>query len=120
MAWERSKPFYVQMPVPVDRVQEVYDLLARPARGFAQEFCPTCGQPDNCGDCDHTPVRREPVPEPEVAQIVREVAAAGAAPRPKKRAKPRCRHTKTFGTKKVRCLKAPNHEGRHSWMDRAE
>jgi hypothetical protein len=21
-----------------------------------QEFCPTCGQPDNCGDCDHTPL----------------------------------------------------------------
>ena len=20
------------------------------------EFCPVCGQPDNCGDCDHTPV----------------------------------------------------------------
>jgi hypothetical protein len=20
------------------------------------ERCPVCGQPDNCGDCDHTPV----------------------------------------------------------------
>lgn len=20
------------------------------------ETCPTCGQPDNCGDCDHTPI----------------------------------------------------------------
>ena len=22
----------------------------------AAEICPVCGQPDNCGDCDHTPV----------------------------------------------------------------
>jgi hypothetical protein len=21
--------------------------------------CPECGQPDNCGDCDHTPVPSE-------------------------------------------------------------
>ena len=21
-----------------------------------QNFCPVCGQPDNCGDCDHTPI----------------------------------------------------------------
>jgi hypothetical protein len=20
------------------------------------ELCPECGQPDNCGDCDHTPI----------------------------------------------------------------
>jgi hypothetical protein len=23
---------------------------------WPQEFCPECGQPDNCGDCDHTPI----------------------------------------------------------------
>lgn len=23
------------------------------------ELCPTCGQPDNCGDCDHTEMSEE-------------------------------------------------------------
>lgn len=26
---------------------------------YPSEFCPVCGQPDNCGDCDHTPVPPE-------------------------------------------------------------
>jgi hypothetical protein len=25
------------------------------------EFCPECGQPDNSGDCDHTPLSPEDV-----------------------------------------------------------
>lgn len=25
--------------------------------------CPECGQPDNCGDCDHTPLRPDEVKE---------------------------------------------------------
>jgi hypothetical protein len=25
------------------------------------ELCLTCGQPDNCGDCDHTPLTQEQV-----------------------------------------------------------
>jgi hypothetical protein len=25
------------------------------------QFCPVCGQPDNCGDCDHTPVPPEEI-----------------------------------------------------------
>ena len=28
-----------------------YDELL--AKSIVQNFCPTCGQPDNCGDCDH-------------------------------------------------------------------
>lgn len=27
------------------------------------ELCPVCGQPDNCGDCDHTPLPMEQVAE---------------------------------------------------------
>lgn len=23
---------------------------------YEDETCPECGQPDNCGDCDHTPL----------------------------------------------------------------
>ena len=25
------------------------------------ELCPACGQPDSCGDCDHTKLTREDV-----------------------------------------------------------
>lgn len=25
----------------------------------ASERCPECGQPDNCGECDHTPLSDE-------------------------------------------------------------
>jgi hypothetical protein len=25
-------------------------------RDISSEMCPMCGQPDNCGDCDHTPI----------------------------------------------------------------
>jgi len=34
--------------------QKYDELLANPL--IVQNFCPTCGQPDNCGDCDHTVV----------------------------------------------------------------
>ena len=27
------------------------------------ELCPECGQPDNCGDCDHTPLPHDEVIE---------------------------------------------------------
>lgn len=27
------------------------------------ELCPTCKQPDNCGDCDHTPLPASEVSE---------------------------------------------------------
>jgi hypothetical protein len=27
----------------------------------ASERCSVCGQPDNCGDCDHTPLSRDQV-----------------------------------------------------------
>jgi len=26
---------------------------------LVEELCPECGQPDNCGDCDHTPLTDE-------------------------------------------------------------
>jgi len=36
-----------------DRAQ---DSAQRVTWYLAKETCPVCGQPDNCGDCDHTPV----------------------------------------------------------------
>ena len=29
----------------------------------ASELCPTCGQPDNCGDCSHKPLTEDEVYE---------------------------------------------------------
>jgi len=29
----------------------------------ASELCPVCGQPDNCGDCDHNPLSPDEVIE---------------------------------------------------------
>ena len=26
-----------------------------------EELCPECGQPDNCGDCDHNPLSRDEI-----------------------------------------------------------
>ena len=33
--------------------------VMEPADYAAMEHCMVCGQPDNCGDCDHTPVNNE-------------------------------------------------------------
>lgn len=41
---------------PSGEKREVDVHLGREA---ASETCPVCGQPDNCGDCDHTPVPPE-------------------------------------------------------------
>lgn len=35
-----------------DRYGRTWDLPSR-------ELCPGCGQPDNCGDCDHQPLTDE-------------------------------------------------------------
>lgn len=34
----------------------VVTLLVTSTAEKGSEFCPECGQPDNCGDCDHTPI----------------------------------------------------------------
>ncbi len=39
-----------------DYVRESMADSADQRRKADKETCPTCGQPDNCGDCDHTPV----------------------------------------------------------------
>ena len=43
----------------VTAYEYVRDSLADSAdqqRKTTKETCPECGQPDNCGDCDHTPL----------------------------------------------------------------
>lgn len=38
--------------MPQDKFGRTWDLPDN-------ELCPECGQPDSCGDCDHTPLSDE-------------------------------------------------------------
>lgn len=39
-----------------DSVRVTTDRFGRQWRLLPAELCPTCGQPDNCGDCSHDPL----------------------------------------------------------------
>ena len=48
----RSDPEYI------DEMERKGDSLLDEERWQSDpELCSVCGQPDNCGDCDHTPIR---------------------------------------------------------------
>lgn len=126
--------FFMNVPVPVDQIMEVYRLLGtpQPPRPPVPAYDPfgvappppprrphyhvwtwnLDGNGEICTECGLTrEVEPEEVEEPEPTKPV--------IIRRKPRAKPRCKEVKIFGNKKVRCLKHPNHDGRHSWMDAA-
>jgi len=64
----------------IDRLNEqIKELKANP---IVRNFCPTCGQPDNCGDCDHY-MATDPQPdflirEEEVADLQKDLKSAYA------------------------------------------
>lgn len=59
--WEGYlEPGAAKMIDHLERLIARYDAEVAVQRKVAehlQEFCPVCGQPDNYGDCDHTPVK---------------------------------------------------------------
>lgn len=47
------------MTEPQKQDHERYGHCAAWREDKCPECCPVCGQPDNCGDCDHTPLTDE-------------------------------------------------------------
>jgi hypothetical protein len=43
----------------MDRLPATIDVYGRRWNVPSNEVCQTCGQPDNCGDCNHVPLTDE-------------------------------------------------------------